>query len=444
MGGVLATLFLAILICFASCKNSSSSGDDYKDDGNQGKEIPKDSYSFGGDLSEDLKVAETDSSGNKNFSVEENVDGIQIKFAIPNKNVVRYEVFIEGIGQVSETGVGENKTDDFFYPFLAPGKEYTVRIKFLKNENQDDEGFSIVTPDQTLGYIDVKAKAGANSKGEVKISNFGIIEVKNNGDFKFTKKPAFRNENLLTGNGYDWNLGIGLNYGISWLHEDRRSKWLTEIQIPNKELLGKTYNFYTYPRPYGDVTKVDFIVWRPKMSYKYDDKVYFYQWDGNTLETNCQPDTDLWTSIDITKSEDVAKIKGTWTRIERDVSDYKDKYHLIETEMLIIDSTNIKHGMSWTFTKLDGSAFTNDELSHLVYEDDDYTLSNDGKTVTNKEESKPESLSEYFEDYSSESNSYTEHYDLKLFEDGKTLEIIQSGKHNDGTNYKEHTDYTKQ
>lgn len=231
-----------------------------------------------------MKIPETGDSKNKNFSAEENAEGIFITFAIP-EDTNAYEVYIEGIGLVTENyfGVGNKSEDDFFYPFLTPNKDYTIRVKFLKKEVEKD-GWNFGRPDDgIIGYFDVTAKAGADSQGEVYLTSKGQIDVKKNGDFIFTKKPAFENESLIQ----DWILGIGLSEGVSWLHDDRRSKWLTEIDIPNKEILNKKYNFYTYPRSNDDVTKVDFIVYRPKLSYKYGEKEYNYQWAGYTLDTNC-------------------------------------------------------------------------------------------------------------------------------------------------------------
>lgn len=418
---------MAILFCFTACKNSSSdSGDDF--------------------------VSGSDPS--QNAPAEKNADGIYIKFAIPNKDVVRYEVFIEGIGQVSETGVGENKTeDDFFYPFVNKNTEYTVRINFLKNENQDDEGYTIETPDQVVDWFEVKATAGANSKGEVCLKDFGEIEVKDNGNFKFTKKPAFENESLLTGSSYDWVLGIGLSEGVSWEHPNRRSKWLTEIEVPNKDLLGKTHNFYTYPRPYGDVTKVDFIVYRPKMSYQYGGKEYKYQWGGKTVDTNCRPEAELWADINVTNSADVAKIQGTWTENGEwdDTESHYVNVHVVYNSVLVIDATTVEN-WSFTYTKLDGSAFTKEELleNEWAYSDssenwklrENCTLSNDGKMLTQKYGNTERPLSEYFADRKY-NDGYTAHYDLKLFADS-LLRIIQSGTESDGEDYEWYNEYKKQ
>ena len=390
-------------------------------------------HSLRDDVSEELKIKE-------NFSAVQNADGIQIKFTIP-KDANAYEVYIDRIGLVTENffGVGNMTEDDFFYPFLAPNKEYTIRVVFLKAEVEKD-GWNYGHPDGDgiIGWFDVKATAGASSKGEVRLNDFGKIAVENNGDFKFTKKPAFENENLIQ----DWILGIGLSEGVSWLHDDRRSKWLTEIDIPNKEILNKKYNFYTYPRTYGDVTKVDFIVYRPKLFYKYSEKEYKYQWDGYTLDTNCRAEDFLWTAIDIKKSEDVGKIKGTWTakRWEGDIDWDEIPYHEIDTVIMVIDGDTVKYTEYLNYTKRNGSAFTQEEVSEFTYYDDEefYTLSDDGKTLTEKRNDKSQTLSEYFADYKGEVRyddgsirSYTAQYDLKLFNDGSALQVITSYKFDD-------------
>ncbi|MDE7290699.1 MAG: hypothetical protein K2N58_01490, partial [Treponemataceae bacterium] len=313
-------------------------------------------HSIRDDVSEELKIKE-------NFSAAQNADGIQIKFAIP-KDTNSYEVYIDGIGLVTENyfGVGNMAEDDFFYPFLTPNKEYTIQVVFFGAEVEID-GWNYGRPDGDglIGWFDVKATAGANSKGEVRLNDFGKITVEKNGDFKFTKKPAFENESLIQ----DWILGIGLSEGVSWLHDDRRSKWLTEIDIPNKEILNKKYNFYTYPRPYGDVTKVDFIVYRPKLFYEYGGKEYKYQWDGYTLDTNCRAEEFLLANIDIKKSEDVAKIQGTWKYVwEGDVEVYNIPCHGVCNETFVISGNNVKNNWSYTYTKRNGSAFTKKEIAN--------------------------------------------------------------------------------
>ena len=390
-------------------------------------------HSLRDDVSEELKIKE-------NFSAVQNADGIQIEFTIP-KDANAYEVYIDRIGLVTENffGVGNMTEDDFFYPFLAPNKEYTIRVVFLKAEVEKD-GWNYGHPDGDgiIGWFDVKATAGASSKGEVRLNDFGKIAVEKNGDFKFTKKPAFENENLIQ----DWILGIGLSEGVSWLHDDRRSKWLSEIDIPNKEILNKKYNFYTYPRTYGDVTKVDFIVYRPKLFYKYSEKEYKYQWDGYTLDTDCRAEELLWTPIDITKSADVAKIQGTWTaKIWEGDIDWDDDIpcHEIDTAIMVIDGNTVKKTEYWNYTKRNGSAFTQEEISKFTYYDEEcYTLSDDGKTLTEKRNDESRPLSEFFADYEGEFRyadgsirSFTAQYDLKLFNDGSALQVITSYKFDD-------------
>ena len=390
-------------------------------------------HSLRDDVSEELKIKE-------NFSAVQNADGIQIEFTIP-KDANAYEVYIDRIGLVTENffGVGNMTEDDFFYPFLAPNKEYTIRVVFLKAEVEKD-GWNYGHPDGDgiIGWFDVKATAGASSKGEVRLNDFGKIAVEKNGDFKFTKKPAFENENLIQ----DWILGIGLSEGVSWLHDDRRSKWLSEIDIPNKEILNKKYNFYTYPRTYGDVTKVDFIVYRPKLFYKYSEKEYKYQWDGYTLNTDCRAEELLWTPIDITKSADVAKIQGTWTaKIWEGDIDWDDDIpcHEIDTAIMVIDGNTVKKTEYWNYTKRNGSAFTQEEISKFTYYDEEcYTLSDDGKTLTEKRNDESRPLSEFFADYEGEFRyadgsirSFTAQYDLKLFNDGSALQVITSYKFDD-------------
>ena len=431
---------MAILFCFAACNNnsSSSSGDSDKDKTDQ-----KIDHSLGEEISEELEVVETDSSGKKNFSTEENDYGIYIKFAIP-ENTAAYWIMIDGIGKITENYFNDNRTnDDFFYPFLEPNKEYTVRVQFRKANNTDSSGYEIPTANVIIGYFDITAKAGAQSKGEVFLEDFGKVQVEKNGDFKFTKKTAFHNESLLKD---EWVMEIGLCEGVSWMYADMRYKWCTSIEIPCKKL-GETYNFYTYPRYWGDVTKVDFIAYRPIMYYEYGEKQYRYQWDGYALDTNCKPESELWTDIDITK--DAAKLQGTWTFVWKGNYDWYDiSCYNVDTETLIIDGDKVKWTYCSTHTKLDGTAFTftEDELKDRGYE-----LSNDGKTITNKSEDEPEELSEYFKDkegYVSGDNDTlrkcTDHYELKFFDNGTTLRIIISRKHEDGELSEWYCDYQKQ
>lgn len=386
-----------------------------------------------GEISEELKIEETDSSGNKNFSAEEdNKEGVYVEFAIP-KNANSYKVLIDGIGQVTEDyfGVGNKTEDDFFYPFLEPNKEYTVRVIFQKEEKIDSQGYTVNTPDYEIGYFDITAKAGAQSKGEVFLEDFGKVQVEKNGDFKFTKKTAFHNENLLKD---EWVMEIGLNEGVSWMHPDRRSKWLTQIQIPCKKL-GETYNFYTYPRYWGDVTKVDFIAYRPIMYYEYGEKQYRYQWDGYALDTNCKPESELWTKIDISKDADVAKITGTWTRIDwEDDYDYDIPVHVVHNAVMTITNNKVKTTRHIIYTKLNGSAFTDEDVSKVIYYDEnEYELSKDRKTLTE--------ISSYAEADISE--LLDENLDLKLFDGGKILRATELWTEN-GEVHNSYIDYQKQ
>lgn len=395
-------------------------------------------HSLRDDVSEESKISQT-GNGKENFSAEQNAEGILIKFTIP-KDVNAYEIYIDGIGLVTENyfGVGNMTEDDFFYPFLTPNKEYKIRVVFLKAEVEEGGwNFGHLGGNGIIGWFDVTAKAGAGSKGEVRLNDYGKITVEKNGDFKFTKKPTFENESKIS----NWVLGIGLNEGVSWLHEDRRSKWLTEIDIPNNEVLNKKYNFYTYPRSWGDVTKVDFIVYRPKLFYKYGEKEYKYQWAGYTLDTECTAELKLWTDIDITKSADVAKIQGTWTRKNNWDDAYFDdiQAHVVATETLVVDGDTVKILNYREYTKPDNTTFvlskeTLDELKDYGYE-----LSSDGKTITEEWESDTESLSEYYADYRSRflyndgtERDFVAHRNLKLFNDGSALQIITSYKFDDG------------
>ena len=432
-GGVLATLFLAILFCFFSCSNnsSSSSGDSDKDKTDQ-----KIDHSLGEEISEELEVVETDSSGKKNFSTEENDYGIYIKFAIP-ENTAAYWIMIDGIGKITENYFNDNRTnDDFFYPFLEPNKEYTVRVQFRKANNTDSSGYEIPTANVIIGYFDITAKAGAQSKGEVFLEDFGKVQVEKNGDFKFTKKTAFHNESLLKD---EWVMEIGLCEGVSWMYADMRYKWCTSIEIPCKKL-GETYNFYTYPRYWGDVTKVDFIAYRPIMYYKYGEKQYRYQWDGYALDTNCKPESELWTKIDISKDADVAKITGTWeSKGEYDIDNLNGHYfpaHYAYIDTLEIDATTVKNYVSYAYTKIDGK-FTEEDLSLLW----GWDLSSDGMTLTTKYEGDEQPLSEYFADY--EDKGHMTYVTLQLFDDGKKLRITESWNE-DGEENEWYYDYQKQ
>ena len=487
---------MAILFSFAACNNSSSSSGD--DAGDNPQTPPGSSGGLNSGSLEDTShsVSEGNRLSEEYFDVKSCDDGIYLECDVPG-GTTQFRVYIDGIGLVAEDlRCNENRSRGyFFYPFLTPEKKYTISFVFLREEDFDEDGYCLghAYGNDAIAWFETEATAGKNSKGEVRIKDFGEIEVGDNGDFKFTKKLTFENEQLLTGSGYDWTLGIGISEGRSWLWPDRRSKWLTEIQIPNKEILNKPYNFYTYPRTYGDVTKADFIVWRPRLSYTYKGEVYPYQWDGYTLDTNCKAYSELWTNIDITKDEDVKKLKGTWTR-KSEWDDYDDgvynygiSYHCIYTDSYTFVDKTVKNEWSYTYTKRDGSVFTKEELYSiadnldweykeiplsdaaefekelavdptvlkyekdiLAYTDEYYgyriyrlgsnnAVSSDGKTLTNKY-ANGGALSEYFADYS-DGYGYSVHYDLKLFDD--VLRIIRSGK-DKYEDYEYDADYKKQ
>lgn len=484
---------MAILFSFAACNNSSSSSGD--DAGDNPQTPPGSSGGLNSGSLEDTShsVSEGNRLSEEYFDVKSCDDGIYLECDVPG-GTTQFRVYIDGIGLVAEDlRCNENRSRGyFFYPFLTPEKKYTISFVFLREEDFDEDGYCLghAYGNDAIAWFETEATAGKNSKGEVRIKDFGEIEVGDNGDFKFTKKLTFENEQLLTGSGYDWTLGIGISEGRSWLWPDRRSKWLTEIQIPNKEILNRPYNFYTYPRTYGDVTKADFIVWRPRLSYTYKGEVYPYQWDGYTLDTNCKAYSELTTNIDIKKDEDVKKLQGTWTRKnEWDDYRYGILYHCVYTDSLTFAGKNVTTNEFWTYTKRDGASFTKEELFDMAgyenettmdaymadeyekqLEDDekvlyfekeeltsddsetrykytvyrlygDYAVSSDGKTLTRKYESSESAVSEYFADHS-ESYGYSEHYDLKIF-DG-VLKIIHSEKYSNGDYSEDVIDYQKQ
>lgn len=236
-------------------------------------------HSLGDDLPENLKIPETGSSA------EEKAEGIFIKFVIP-KDTNAYELYIDGIGLVTENyGVKNTTEDDFFYPFVTPNKEYTIRVKFLKEEVEKD-GWCLGRPDDgIIGWFDVTAKAGEDSKGEVRFTSKGQIDVKKNGEFKFTEKPAFQNEDLL---GDDWEVEIGLVEGISWTHgAERRTKWHS-MAIP-KDNLTKSIDLYQDQKSEGTEYSIDFICVRPIMNYPHEGKTYRYQWDSFVREIYYPP-----------------------------------------------------------------------------------------------------------------------------------------------------------
>ena len=270
---------MALLFSFASCDNGSTSSPSEKKSGiNRGLDPITD---------ETLKIPEADDSGNKNFLAADNDDGILLTFNVP-KGTWQIRVNIDGIGQAAEeVRLNESKDEgEFFYPFLDAGKEYTVRVTFLKEELTDEDGFVINTPNQTIGYFDVKKTAGKNSKGEVCLEYYGKVEVKDNGEFKFTERPRFENESRLTGSGYDWAEAVCPVEGVSWEHEGRKTRWGGEILVPHARL-EQTHNLYTsdYNGWKNDLKSIGFICCRPKMKYKYGDKEFTYQWDSFCHDT---------------------------------------------------------------------------------------------------------------------------------------------------------------
>lgn len=350
---------MAILFCFASCDNGSTSGG-----GTQKSSID---YTLGDAPSENLIL------GKENFSVEENPDGIYIKFAIPKK-AVAYKIYIDGVGLVTENySIKDLPEDNFFYPFLDPNEEYAVRVVFLEEEKPDNEGFIIGYQsggDGVVGWFDVNAKAGENSKGLVRLKDFGEIKVENNGDFKYTKKTAFDDKNCPTWNDYDWVVNTAVVEGVSWMHEGRKTKWLGEIYIPH-ETLAQTRNLYTtkYYWRSGEALKIDFICYRPMMSYTdKEGNPYTYQWAGSTVDTpQLKSEEEMFTDIDITKSADVAKIQGTWTyKSEWDSNDYGIPYHTAYINTLVITDSNVKSNQSYTYTKRNGQCFSKEELYEMI------------------------------------------------------------------------------
>ena len=407
-GGVLATLFLATLICFASCDNGSTSGG-----GTQNSQSSI-NYSLGDPPDESKRTSD--------FKVEQNPDGIYLTFVIP-ENTGAVRVRIDGIGQVAEEVYKESKDKgSFFYPFLDPNKTYKIRIVFEEDEIQDGDGYFVISSGDVINWFETEVTAGAKSKGEVRLKYKGDIEVKNTGDFRFTKKPEFYGESVFT--NYDWKENIGLVEGISWEHGDaRKTKWRAQFPIPNAELT-KWCNLYADAGTKGwkdnDLIKIDFLCIRPCLEYNYNGKPYNYQWENFLYETPYLSDeTLLWTTIDINNPTDVAKIQGTWK-----ISDYweenfnVDENHRIPlkcecTEIVTINAQNLQDEFVEIYTKIDGSAFTEEEKGYwenYIYKElrDTIEVSNYkviGKITENT------TLSEYFEDSK-----------LKLSKDGSELQ----------------------
>ncbi|MDE5581933.1 MAG: hypothetical protein K2I95_11015 [Treponemataceae bacterium] len=271
--------------------------------------------------------------------------------------------------------------------------------------------------------------AGANSKGEVRLKYKGAIEVKSNGDFRFTKKPEFYGESALTGKDYDgkdydWKENIGLVEGISWEHgEARKTKWRAQFPIPRASLT-EWCNLYTDASTKGwkdsDLIKIDFLCIRPCLEYNYNGKTYNYQWENFCYETPYLGDEALlWTTIDINNPTDVAKIKGTWK-----ISDYweenfnVDDNHRIPlkcecTEIVTINAQSLHDEFIEIYTKIDGSTFTEEEKGYwenYIYKELRDTIEVSNYTVIGKI-TENTALSEYFEDCK-----------LKLSKDGSELQ----------------------
>ena len=270
MGGVFTTLVFVVVLSFISCANSAGSG-----------ENPQDSQSS---INYSLGDPPDESKRTNNFKVEQEPAGIFLTFDVPANTFGgnRAWVQIDGIGQVAEEFHKESKDKgSFFYPFLEPNKTYTIRIVFEEAEILN--GDFVISSGDVINWFETKVTAGANSKGEVRLKYKGAIEVKSNGDFRFTKKPEFYGESSLTGkdyNGkdYDWKENIGLVEGISWEHgEARKTKWRAQFPIPRTSLT-EWCNLYTDASTKGwkdsDLIKIDFLCIRPCLEYNYNGKTF--------------------------------------------------------------------------------------------------------------------------------------------------------------------------
>ena len=218
MGGVLTALIFVAALSFFSCANSAGSGSE----GNPQDSQLKINYALG-------EPPQSEPLPEENYTVNDDEDGegIYIEFDIPTSETYKYwttRVYIEGLGAVAEEVqyTDQNETRGcFYYPFVEASKEYTIRFVFLRDEDRNEEGFVIdyQEDDGSIGWFETKVKAGSQSKGEVRFTSKGQIDVKKNGEFKFTQKPTFQNEDLLNG---EWEVEIGLVEGISWEHGAER------------------------------------------------------------------------------------------------------------------------------------------------------------------------------------------------------------------------------
>ncbi len=439
-GGVLTTLLFTLLFSLSSCDNGSTSSPSENDSGID--------TSLGTPPDETLKIPDSDITVKKDCA-----DGIFLEFPIPEKTS-QYRVHIDGIGQVAESvWFNDERTKGaFFYPFVTPGKEYTLRFAFYSKEIERD-GWNY-GGGECVGWFDATVKAGSRSKGEVRLLSKGAVSVKSNGEFKFTERPSFQNENVMNG---DWNMIVALVEGVSWEHgDDRKTKWRGELNIPSAELT-KTINLYLYNENgswrNGGEWEIDFLCIRPRMEYTYDSKKYTYQWDNLLHETPLlDTGSGLWKVIDLEKADDVEKIKGTWKHEEQWERWYDDektlKVKIVYEETLVIETANVTETDVWTYTKPDGDAFTETEKGNWrfeKYESDDGSysesteISSDNKTITEEYSSKKH-ISKYFEN--EDDGNYSRHYTVKLFENGSTLRIIRSGT-DDGEKYEWWNDYKK-
>lgn len=363
-------------------------------------------------------------------------------------------MYIDGLGPVAESvWYNDDKTEgDFFYPFVEAGKTYTIRFVFLRDEDKNAEGFVISylgNDNGIIGWFQTDVTAGAGSKGEVRFTSKGTISVDKKYNFRFTQKPTFQNENLLTAGGNDWREQIGLVEGISWEHgAERRTKWHGSAEIPSTKLTETCNLFEMCPWVPG----IDFICIRPVMSYKHNNKTYNYQWDNLLQDIYYPPKADRLQTIDITNPSQASRIYGTWEYNTKWTNDDYEIYDSVvpmkvkQTITLTIDAENCKDKVVEVLTKKDGSAFTEKEEEFHVKTYGDWRttkISNDRKTMTQEFNYKnPNPLSEYFRDRSYDDGNYTEHYELKLFEDYE-LRVIRSGKNN-GKDYEDCETYIKQ
>lgn len=289
------------------------------------------------------------------------------------------------------------------------------------------------------GWFETNATAGAKSKGEVRLKHKGTIEVKDTGDFRFTKIPEFDGASVFT--NYDWQENIALVEGISWEHgAERKTKWRAQFPIPKAELT-KWCNLYTDAGTKGwkdgEFIKIDFLCIRPCLEYNYNGKTYNYQWESFCYETPYLGDEALlWTTIDINNPADVAKIKGTWKISEywedHDFNVDDEENHRIPikcewTEIFTINAQSLQEEFIEIYTKIDGSAFTEEEKGYwenYIYKDYRDTIEVSNYKVIGKV-TETSTLSEFFKH---ENSDGTYSNKLNLSKDGKILRIIDDYK----------------